>query len=707
MHMQPKTKQYAVQMKPGQAVRNYQHELAAPGVKGKNYIVVAPTNSGKTLVAALIIADHLEKNKQQRKSPRVAVVVKTRPLADQQRERLAEFIPDAIVECRTGNQGNIKEHQQQLHIKDALPHSEIIVCTAGKLLDEFKKGMVAIREFSLMIIDECHNTEKSSNYAQIMHMYLEQKITPGQLPQVVGLTATPGIGRNPGLNPAKLVENIITLCAHMDATGGIQTVQEYTEELNKVVRKPDFFQEIVDQSQQRRVFIQRVQQDMIEFESFLRLNLIKKLPRWSQKYEQAVKEVKKALEENENPDDRDRISTIRLLECCSQTLIYYMELPCAQALDPFEQYDDLVGSDKNSEHESHLLEKFTKLKSDLASLNVYENPTLEKLEERLSYSFKRNPKSEGIVFVRTREQAEAIHNWITESKFAKELSIRSSMLLGHNRPGAKGPVMSDEEQKVIVDAFQHGEYNLLIATSVAEEGLDIKQCNLVMRLHISSARSKAQMQGRARAEDSEIITIVSNEPKKLYRDMLNDELLQLMEALIRNNVLPQLDALQERIAIIQAIIRDEVKRQREVQEARMRTHPAQNVELKCKKCKVTACRGSDVYILDNTGHHVVPGGVLDYELMEHATPGIVDGCGSLMIEKQYKVHCTECNASWGVLGTWPSKREFPILKCESFNFFVNERRVSVPKWRNKPFKASPLSEWLKTNQLLEVSEANV
>ena len=705
-HMQPKTKEYAVQMKTGQAVRNYQHELAAPGIEGKNYIVVAPTNSGKTLVAALIIADHLEKNKQQKKSPRVAVVVKTRPLADQQRERLAEFIPSAVVECRTGNRGDIKERLQQLHIKDALPHSEIIVCTAGKLLDEFKKEMVAMREFSLMIIDECHNTEKSSNYAQIMHMYLEQKLIPGQLPQVVGLTATPGIGRNPGLNPAKVIENLITLCAHMDATGGIQTVQEYADELSKIVRKPDFFQEVVDQSQQRKMFIQRIEQNMIEYENFLGLNLINKLPRWSQKYEQAIKESKKALEENENPDDRDSISTIRLLECCSQTLICYMELPCARALDPLEQYEDLTASDKNSGHEKHLLVKFTKLKSDLASLNVHENPTLEKLEERLTDTFKRNQKSEGIVFVRTREQAEAINDWIGDSKFAKELDIRPSMLLGHNRPGDKGPSMSDEEQKVIVDAFHCGDYNLLIATSVAEEGLDIKQCNLVMRLHISSAKSKAQMQGRARAEDSEIITIVSNDAKKLYRDMLNDSLLLLMETLIKNNVLPEPDTLQERIVVIQAIIRDEVRRQRAHQEARMRTHPAQNVELRCKKCKITACRGSDIYILDNTGHHVVPGGVLDYELMEHATPGIVDGCGSLMIKKLYKVHCTECNASWGILGTWPSKQEFPILKRESFNFYVDGRQVSVPKWKNKPFTASPLSEWFKSNKL-EASETSV
>ena len=687
-------------MKPGQSVRMYQHELAAPGIRGENYIVVAPTNSGKTLVVALIIADHLEKKKGQKMSPRVAVVVKTRPLADQQCEKLAEYIPKAVVECRTGNRGSVEERQRQLHIKDALVHANIIVCTAGKILNEFKTGMVTLSEFSLMIVDECHNTEKNSNYAQIMHMYLQQKVKPNRLPQVVGLTATPGIGRNPGLNPSKVIEDIITLCAYMNATGGIQTVQEYTAELNDVVRKPEFFQEVVNQNEQREAFIQRIEEDMKEYENFLKLNLSKKLPRWSQKYEQAVQECKIALEESESPNVREEISTVGLLLLCSQVLICYMELPCAHALCPIDEYDELVSSEKNSLHEKYLLEKFTQLKLDLVSLNICENPTLVKMEDRLTYTFKRNPKSEGIVFVRTREQAEAIHDWISESNFAELLGLRSSMLLGHKRPEDKGPSMSDEEQKMIVDGFKSGIYNLLIATSVAEEGLDIKQCNLVMRLHISSARAKAQMQGRARAEDSEIVTIVSNDSKKLYQDMLNDELLLLMEMLIKNGDLVLPIDLQERIERKQNIIQDDIKRQRELQEARLSTHPAHNVELRCKKCKKPAgCRGSDIYQLDNTGHHVVPGGVLNYEPVKHARPGIVDGCGNLMIKKLYKVHCMYCPASWGVLGTWPSKKEFPILKCESFNFYVDGRQVRIPKWKEKRFTVLPLSKWLETNEL--------
>ena len=662
--------------------------MAAPGIEGKNYIVVAPTNSGKTLVAALIIANHLEKIPQK---PRVVVVVKTRPLADQQRERLAEYIPRAHVQCITGNR-DLQEREKQLHVKDALLCSDVVVCTAGKLKDELNRGMISLEDFSLMVIDECHNAEKSSNYAQIMYTYLEKKAKGSRLPQVVGLTATPGVGKNPGLNQTKAVDNLIMLCAHMDASNGIQTVQQHVTELNRFIRKPDYHQEVVDQNENRQAFIQRVEKDMKECEKFLNFNTSGKLPRWSQKYEYAVKEARKPLEENENPYDRDNISTIRLLEHYSQTLICYMELPLEHAMVSLEKYDDLTSSDKLSDHEKHLLKSYTKLKFDLKSLDLCENPILEKMEERLMYTFRRKPESEGIVFVRTREQAEAISGWIEDSKFAERLHIRPRMLLGHKQ-GDEGPSMSDEEQKIVVEAFHSGEYNLLVATSVAEEGLDVKRCNLVMRLHISSAKSKAQVQGRARAEDSEIVTIISNDPRTLYRDMLNDELLLLMEKLIQNNFLPPRELVQEKVALIQAEIRESLRKQRELQEMRTSTHPAQNVELKCKKCKRFACRGSDIYVIDNTNHHVVPGDVLHYELIEHTDPGIVKGCGSMIIEKNFKVHCTECNTSWGILGTWPSKKEFPILKCDSFNFFVNGRRVTITRWKERTFKVPPLSEW--------------
>lgn len=59
-------------------------------------------------------------------------------------------------------------------------------------------------DLTLMVIDECHHTQKGEVYNNIMMRYLKQKHKnrrlkkeqkePVPLPQILGLTASPGVG---------------------------------------------------------------------------------------------------------------------------------------------------------------------------------------------------------------------------------------------------------------------------------------------------------------------------------------------------------------------------------------------------------------------------------------------------------------------------------------------------------------------------------
>ena len=176
----------------------------------------------------------------------------------------------------------------------------------------------------------------------------------------------------------------------------------------------------------------------------------------------------------------------------------------------------------------------------------------------------------------------------------------------------------------------------------------------------------------------------------------------LTERVIHNFLPSYYDRFAYLLANKQCEIVASVKRQREAQKQRMSTHPGQNVVLKCNKCKAVVCRGSDIYVIDNTGHHVVPGNVLCYEIQEHRNPGmrVCEFDGST-IKKFYKVHCSgsECGTSWGALGYWPkSKNEFPILKCCSFNFFINGVQENIKQWKKRPFEVLPLSHWFAQNK---------
>ena len=80
---------------------------------------------------------------------------------------------------------------------------------------------VSLNDITLLIFDECHNTKKNNPYAVIMERYIEIKLKGnGRIPQVVGLTASPGAGENPSGEVDKTLEHLQGLCALLDALVG-------------------------------------------------------------------------------------------------------------------------------------------------------------------------------------------------------------------------------------------------------------------------------------------------------------------------------------------------------------------------------------------------------------------------------------------------------------------------------------------------------
>ncbi|KAM0791169.1 hypothetical protein ACM66B_005653 [Microbotryomycetes sp. NB124-2] len=144
----------------------------------------------------------------------------------------------------------------------------------------------------------------------------------------------------------------------------------------------------------------------------------------------------------------------------------------------------------------------------------------------------------GIVFVKRRMDALLIAQILKElSGCIEELGwIRVDCVTGHGNgaSGVLGSQMAWARQTSILHAFEEGQTNLLVATSVVEEGLDVQPCNFVARYdlydtHISFVQSK----GRARAVGSHYLLFVEEdnieEHRKLMRiSQLDKELEQIL-----------------------------------------------------------------------------------------------------------------------------------------------------------------------------------
>ena len=94
--------------------------------------------------------------------------------------------------------------------------------------------------------------------------------------------------------------------------------------------------------------------------------------------------------------------------------------------------------------------------------------------------------------------------------------VQSKFVIGHGTGGrvnySNETGMNFKKQEEVLRQFRRHEFNLLIATCVVEEGLDIPKCNVVCRFDFpKSFRSYVQSKGRARAKDSKYYIFVDRE----------------------------------------------------------------------------------------------------------------------------------------------------------------------------------------------------
>lgn len=186
----------------------------------------------------------------------------------------------------------------------------------------------------------------------------------------------------------------------------------------------------------------------------------------------------------------------------------------------------------------------------------FENPKMSELEKVLLQQFGPSPASRAILFSKTRKSTHCLLDWVTTNAALQNAAIKAAILTGagggldhmtqvwNRRPfgGEKAehcmsfltPVLFlQNEQKETISSFRQGHLNLLIATSVAEEGLDIPQCNLVVRYGLlTNAIAQKQAVGRARAADSRYSVVAEEGGKELCREKVNDRLEELTEAAV-------------------------------------------------------------------------------------------------------------------------------------------------------------------------------
>jgi len=119
-----------------------------------------------------------------------------------------------------------------------------------------------------------------------------------------------------------------------------------------------------------------------------------------------------------------------------------------------------------------------------------------------------NPKMKIIVFTQFRDSAVVINKKLNELE-----KINAKVFVGQAKKNGLG--MNQKEQKKIIGEFSENEINVLCATCIAEEGLDIPEVNAVIFYEpISSAIRTIQRGGRtARLQKGKLIILITKNTK--------------------------------------------------------------------------------------------------------------------------------------------------------------------------------------------------
>ncbi len=501
--------------------REYQVNIAASASR-KNSLIVLPTGLGKTVIALLVIAGKLKEYPDNK----ILFLAPTKPLVTQH----ASFFSSSLEvnnEKITVFTGEVKPEDRVRLWKE----STVIISTPQVIENDILSKRILLNDVSLIIYDEAHHATGKYAYVYIHEQYQSQCNKPHSL----GMTASPGNDKRKILEVCKnLSMNHVEIRTKYD-----DDVKSYVHELDiswKKVVPPQEFSYAVQLL--RKVLSPRLQilRNVGAVES-ASVSLVTKT-----KLLNAQKMIQAEIKSRINPPKT--LFTAAASQSEAMKIFYSMELLQTQGVEATQRFLKRLNTEskqKNASRSSRNLMKdglFLDAMAYINSLRI-EHPKLKEVGQIVSNQIKKNPKSRIIVFTQYRDTSKMVFEYLNSIT-----SVSPARFIGQaGKTDDKG--LTQKQQEQIVSDFRKGIYNILIATSVAEEGLDIPSTDLVIFYEpIPSEIRNIQRRGRtARKMAGKLIILITKgtvdegyywAAKRREKNMRND--LQLLRSQLEQSL---------------------------------------------------------------------------------------------------------------------------------------------------------------------------
>ncbi|KAJ9188235.1 hypothetical protein P3X46_003607 [Hevea brasiliensis] len=535
---------------PEEQARQYQLDVLEQAKK-RNTIAFLETGAGKTLIAVLLIKSLYNDLQRQNKKMLAVFLVPKVPLVYQQAEVIREHTSYQVGHY-CGEMG--QDFWDARRWQPEFESKQVLVMTAQILLNILRHSIIKMEAINLLILDECHHAVKKHPYSLVMSEFYHT--TPKEKrPSVFGMTASP-VNLKGVSSQVDCAIKIRNLESKLDSI--VCTIKD-RKELEKHVPMPAEIVVEYDKAASLWSLHEQIKQMEVAVEEAAQSS--SRRSKWQfmgardAGAKEELRQVYGVSERTESDGAANLIQKLRAINYALGELGQWCAYKVAQSFLMALQNDERANYQLDVKFQESYLEKVVSLlqcqltegavtdkdtKSNDNENGVAQDGTdpddIEEGELPDSHVVsggehvdviigaavadgKVTPKVQSLIKILLKYQytedfraiifVERVVAALVLPKVFAELPslsfVRCASLIGHNN----SQEMRTSQMQDTIAKFRDGRVTLLVATSVAEEGLDIRQCNVVIRFDLAkTVLAYIQSRGRARKPGSDYILMV-------------------------------------------------------------------------------------------------------------------------------------------------------------------------------------------------------
>lgn len=429
--------------------------------------------SGKTLIAVLLLEHTINQELEERAKgfPRRISFFLVEKVA-------LAFQQHAVLECNLAHPiavyygQSVRDSWNPSFWEEQFRGHEVIVCTAEILNQCLQRAYIRIDQINLLIFDEAHHSKKNHPYARIIKdFYAAEESKDLRLPRIFGMTASPVDAQVDVRQAATELEGLLhsRIATTADPSALQRTVGKPTKELTEMY------------------------------------------PALSRRLDTPLTSKLKPLVMNNKVFSK---SLVFSQSACRELGAWFVDRMWQLCLEDEAFLKLEARTERNFTNDMATEEVVEKQKDrvraarEVVQAHHFTGPTGQNLSSKVLTLLRilgghfRNPNIRCIVFVQQRWTAKLLSDLFEQEEGPKVVGVKTGYLMGATDGDNSSSTSFRAQLKTIIN-FKKGIVNCIFATSVAEEGLDIPDCNLIVRFDPCKTMIQyIQSRGRARQQDS-------------------------------------------------------------------------------------------------------------------------------------------------------------------------------------------------------------